>query len=1413
MRQEENYLKSALFNFGTVISTACMLMQSQSVKADEANKSAVNQEGVQSPNLSQNPLTPESQADKASNSVAATDVKIISPTSNTVLDVPTTSVVLQFPAGAKVELRVNEVLVDSGLIGHTETDAKTKLVTQTWYGVSFREGENTLTAQAISNGIPSTIASVKVQISGNAQKLTVETVEKISADKPSTTIPNQVLDKRSNQDAVVTKTTSPDQAGLQIQGTQDQLSATQAAVANNSAANPGAVPVSNLSQNPVTPESQVDKASNSVAPSDVKIITPTSNTVLDVPATSVVLQFPPGAKVELRVNGVLVESSLIGRTETDPKTKLVTQTWYGVSFREGDNILTAQATINGVASPITSLKVQVSGDAQRLTVETVEKQIPADNRSTATVQGQLLDKNGNRSNRDAVVTLTASGGEFVGVDADKDQAGFQVQARQGQFTASLRSSSEAKVARIRAATGALEAFNQIEFQTSLRPSIATGVIDVRLGGRGTNYYDNFREFLPPDKDNKTQLDLSGAVFATGKVGDWLFTGAYNSSRALNEDCSGNTGLSRDTQACDAYSIYGDSSTKERTTRSQDSVFLRFERNKDYVMWGDYDTQELARQSQEFTATNRQLHGFKTNYNIGNLQLTGLYANNVKGFQRDTIAPDGTSGYYFVSRRLLVTGSEDVFIELEEINRPGTVISRQKLQRGSDYQIDYDRGTLLFRQPLLRTDVNAEGLVLVRRIVTTYQFESQAPTANIFAVRAQYNFSRELNKESWLASSYFRENQGMRHFEISGTDALISLGSKSTLVAEYAHSTNDSEFMGTVSGSAYRVEANADITDKIQTRAYLRSADTGFANNATTSFVAGQSRYGFNVNAQVFNTTNFRAQYDHEDNRGIAPRPINTFGDLFNPGLEAIPGSKVDNSLTTISVGIQQPIGNSKLDLDFIHRQREDRLVNSPLSANSNQLRSRLTVPVNNKVTLRAQNEITLSSEKDIAYPDRTILGVDWAAYPGVNISLNHQFFTGQTQGSNSITSLDMKGDYKLGTDTALTGRYSIIGGGGNSLTTQGALGINQGVKITPGLRLNLAYEHIFGDILNRTGAGQQFVQPFAVGQSASAIGVQGGDSYSVGLDYTDSPDFKASARYEHRSSSDSNNNVISANVAGKVSPALTALANYQQANFSNQTLKGLGDTANLRLGVAFRDPNNDSFNALLRYEYRKNPATIPDTLLLGSGTGSEDHTIALETIYAPNWQWEFYGKYALRDSTSYLAQDLIGNTTTTLAQLRATYRLGYSIDLVGEGRWINQTQTGYKETGLLVELGYYITPNLRLAAGYAFGKVDDRDFDGARSAGGPYLGLTVKLNELFSGFGLQKVAPPQQQESQVQPVSNNSSPSPATSTATTNIPTKSTTTVTPTTTTDTPAKSTTTNPTVPGASTPAVTQPVEGATP
>ena len=1077
----------------------------------------------------------------------------------------------------------------------------------------------------------------------------------------------------------------------------------------------------------------------------VRILSPTPDAVIDVPATPVIVQFPVGNEVELRVNGELSDRYLIGRTETDAKTDLVTQTWYGVSLQNGENTISAQ--VIGSKQPPVTVKVMVRGGADKLKVDTVESRIPADGISTATIRGTLLDKNGNRSNHDAVVTLATTAGEFVEPDFKPAQPGFQVQAKAGQFTATLKSGLDAKTVRIKAKTGKLEDFAQLQFQTALRPSLMTGVIDFRLGARGTDFYSRFKDFLPEDEDNDTEVKFRSAVFATGAIGEWLVTGAYDSSRSLNEDCNCDNRLFGSYQFNEKnYPTYGDSSTVNQTTPSTDSVYLRLERSSrtlgaspDYAMWGDYNTEEFSRSSQQFTSLTRQLHGFKANYNIGKLQATAFYGNNIEGFQRDIIPPDGTSGFYFLSRRLTVPGSESVFIELEELNRPGTVLQRQRLSRGADYEIDYDRGTVLFREPILRTDVNEFGEVLVRRIVVTYQYEGEAGNdTDIYAGRLQYNFSQGAEKDSWLATTYLQENQGDRDFELYGADAQFTFGKVGKFIAEFARSRNDSNEMGMVEGDAVRAEAEAELFKGLRTRAYYRFADTGFANNATISFVPGQTRYGAQINGRVTNTTNLRFQYDHEDNFGVAPQRIDTFEEFFSPLRTTLPGNQVDNSLTTISAGVVQRIGKANLSVDWIKREREDRISPETLSRDSSQLRSRLNVPIANKLSFLAQNETTISDSTDAVFPDRTILGLNWQAIPGINLSLTQQFYTrGQFDG-NSITSFNVNGEHKFGEDTSVTGRFSVLGGA-DGATTQGALGLKQGVTIAPGLRLNLAYEHVFGDFFGRNGSGVQFAQPFAIGSSTAALGFADGDSYSVGLEYTDNPDFKASARFERRSSSSGNNTVISAGATGKISSSLTALARYQQAGSSNQTLQALGDTANLRVGLAYRNPKNDKFNALMRYEYRKNPSTIPESILFGSGSGAQDHTFAIETIYAPNWQWEFYGKYALRNSTTYLANDFSSSNSTNLGQLRATYRLGYSWDLVGEARVI--TQSDYTETGFVVEAGYYLTPNLRIAGGYAFGDIDDRDFDGSRSAGGAYLGVTMKLNHLFSGFGLQKRVP------------------------------------------------------------------------
>ena len=881
-----------------------------------------------------------------------------------------------------------------------------------------------------------------------------------------------------------------------------------------------------------------------------------------------------------------------------------------------------------------------------------------------------------------------------------------------------------------------ETASESEVDPESPPEIAMGVVNFRLGGGGIDFSDiPLTSPLRGSPDEETSaLSAEGAVFATGEIGEWRFTGALNSDRALNEDGSGVRGLTPKTQADDqVYPVYGDESVTSSSVSSQDSVFLRLEQpsangDPNYLMWGTYGTSEFTTSAQQFSATSRNLHGFKTNYTFENLQLTAFYSENLQGFQRDAIAPNGTSQLYFLSKRLLIPGSEEVYLETEPLNRPGTVVSRTKLNRGRNYTIDYDRGTLLFKQPIWRTKIAANGSVLVQRIIVNYQFDSNQDDTYIGGGRARYHFSRKANQKSWLGASYVEEEQGRRDFSLFGVDSQISLGEAAKLTAEYARSSMEAEDANQVNADAYRVQVQGKLTPDILAQALWRTTDAGFTNQSTVSFVPGQTRYGASLQAKVGENTTLRAKYDHEDNFGVAPVIPDTLEQLLaNPSQ---PGEPVDNRLSTITTGVLQKLGESELTVDWVHRDREDEITN--LNSTSSQLRSRLSVPLSEEITAYALNETTLSSETDAVVSDRSAIGLGWEIAPGIELGASQQWFTRGQFAGRAITRLDLGGNHAIGEDTTLTGHYSIAEGT-DGMNTEAALGLKHRWEMLPGMKVALGYERVFGgDFFGNNATGKQFPQPFAVGQTASSLGFSDGATYHLGVELTPNPDWEAKAKIEHHSDDNGNRTVINTRLSGELSEEITAIARYRQAGASNQTLEDLADTINLRLGFAYRDPDNDQWNALFKYEYRQNPSTLPSNLLAGNSSGSTDHVFSAEAVYAPSWQWEFYGKYAFRDSLTFLASDLVTESHLSLVQLRGTHRFAESWDFTGEARWIEQHTADFSETGVSVELGYYATPGLRLSVGYSWGEVLDRDF--GRDGEGVYFDVTYKVNNLLNGF-------------------------------------------------------------------------------
>ena len=1217
-------------------------------------------------------------------------VQIIAPAPGVILsDRHNDSVTIQYPASTSVKLEVNGAQLDDSLITQQQLDEKRNVITQTWKGADLNYGENTL--------------SIIAQKDGFMRETTREVL----------------VQNLNNTDATEAAATEPKEATIE-----------------------GVQPASKPSDTPTTDtkKPQPQGKPQLKNQSEVKILTPTANAILERIHSSVIIQYPHGASVVLQVNGQSVDGGQVGSTIVNPVSKIVTQTWYGVIFSTGVNTLSVLSTTDRVNYNETSIQVTVPGRPEAIALETVEAEVPADGKSVATIKGKYVDKYGTTTPWNEVITLQSSAGKFLGNDLDPDKPGFQLKPANGEFTASLQAGYNAKQVRILATTSNLESYAQTKFKTTLRETpLLTGFADFRLGARGTDFYDSYRDFLPLDEDNGAELDVTAAGFILGSWGKWSYTGAFHSDRPLNEDADGENRLFQTYSSSEQdYPLYGDGSSNEATTPSIDRVYFRLERNPlaefanpDYFMWGDYHTDEFNSKAQEFSAISRQLHGFKFNYNLGDFQFNGLYANNVEGFQRDSITPDGTSGFYFLSNRLVIPGSEDVYLELSPLNDPGDVVFRQRLILGTDYEIDYDRGTLLFSDPVLNTEIDENGDILVRRIVTTYQFESEALESDLFAGRGQYHFNRDPDRPSWLGTTFLTEDRGDQDFTLWGLDSYISLGKWGNLIGEYANSDNETVF-GEASGSAYRLEGDFRFSDRLNAHAFYNQADEGFANNATLSFVPGQIRYGTHFDAQVAANTSLRFAYEHQDNQGVAPRPLDELTEFLDSDVAPVPGNAVDNTLDSITAGVDQKFGDAEVGLDLIWRDRTDNKSPGALKSTSTQLRSQFSIPIAKKLNFHALNDLTLSNNTDSVFSDRIGVGLDWEFYSGLSLVLNHQWFTRGNLAGESLTNIGLKGEYEPWHNASITGRYNLANSV-NGISNIGSIGLQQKLAIAPGLNVDLSYENTFSGFED-TGSGTQFAQPFSVGQSASSLGFGSGSSYSVGITYSDNPNFTADAQWQYSDKTNGGNTVWSAGITGKLTSTLTSLLSFNQASSANQVFD-IGTTRNLRLGLAYRNPDNDKFNALLRYEYEEDGGTIPETLLLGKGTGTQEHLFGLEAIYAPQWRWEFYGKYAFRNSKTFFTDDFVGSSNVSLGQLRATYRLSYHLDLVAEGRMIWQPSANYTESGFLVEAGYYVTPELRMSAGYVFGRADDEDFTGTRSAGGPYLGVTVKLNSLLDGFG------------------------------------------------------------------------------
>jgi hypothetical protein len=966
---------------------------------------------------------------------------------------------------------------------------------------------------------------------------------------------------------------------------------------------------------------------------------------------------------------------------------------------------------------------------------------PADGVGLIAISGSITTADGQPLERDADVMLTASLGSFAGGDNAPAALGFHVTAKQGVFQAVLRAPVISGESVVRAYSGKLTTQTLVTFTTSLRPNIAAGAFDLHMGPKTSNFYAPFDRFLTDNSYAPYELN----AFAQGAVGQTQVTAAFDNQTPINGDCSGLTpiyGSTHELTACQPkYPIYGDSSSPIHLANSSDNVYARLEHDRDFAQWGDYDTSEFSSLGQTYAATVTSLHGAKANYAFGKLDLTGIFATDVQAFQRDIIAPDGTSGAYYLSRRLVVPGSEVVSLELEPIDRPGTEVSVKRLVPGVDYELDPINGSLLFRQPIERTLTDPKtGSILVQHIAVSYQYDG-GTSANGIGGRMQYTWGGTTLKPSAVGFSSFNENMGARAFDLNSVDLAIEQGADSRLLAEYARSYFAPEGAATQSGGAFRLDESL-AGSRVSGDASVTHSDTGFFNDAAAqSFVPGQTRYALAADDRAGSRTTLSLAASQERDSGTAPAVLTAPVDYLNPGTLTPPGSPIDTRLGSVSAGAQQKIGVGSLTLALTDNSYTN-YIQPSLTMNNTQGTARLVMPFAQRFAALGEIDSTLSGPSTALYPGREALGVSYKVADGVLVGATTQSLQGGSYGDRSFTSLDAMVDRHLDDFTELTTKYSLINGMGG-FTAQQEIGLNSKLLLSKHLRGDIGYENANGSLFNLTAAGLQFAQPYAVSTNTAGLGITGGSSYHIGAELIGVKDFLASARLEQSASSYGTNTVVHVSAAGIINVADKLLAAYDHDAAANQLLGGMPPSSDLNLGFAIRDPRADNRNWLVAYEFQQNPGLLPsqlltpgqivqqNELLTGGNIVTQAATLSVEGIEGISPRFELYGKYASRHEVTQVSQLVTSASTIQFMQARARYEIGPRYDVAAELREVLHSTAGYHESGFVWEAGYLTSPETRAAIGYSGGKIDQTIFQSGQQHNGMYVDFTMRIHQLW----------------------------------------------------------------------------------
>jgi uncharacterized repeat protein (TIGR01451 family) len=1030
------------------------------------------------------------------------------------------------------------------------------------------------------------------------------------------------------------------------------------------------------------PETAAVPAGEQGIKDELGVLSPADGSILIYPINGVRVCLLSTLTPRLTVDGKEVPADRIGFTMKDQKSGKSLYSYIGVDFgAQGEHT----ALIEGLdpfgnARFSKSVKLTRSGAVASLRLKSAQGNI-ADGKTPVRLQLEFLDAAGKvipgagdleirdgelRPPKIEGLLAEAKPGQYPVVHVDaQGNALFQPVTRSGLYRLILGINGV-----------------KLETETYLKPALRDWIlVGVAEGTAGYNTLSGHMENLQgAGVDDKLFENDRVAFYAKGTVkGEWLMTAAYDSAKS-----SGSTGngLFQTIDPNTYYTLYGDGSNQQYDAASTKKLYLKIERDQFYALYGDYDTgltvTELSRYS-------RRLNGVKTELHGKNLELTAFGSQSGQSYVKDEIQGDGTSGIYHLSRKGIVINSEAITVQVRDQIRSEILITSRTMSRFTDYSIDYDSGTLLFKEPIYNRDDQSHLIY----IVAEYETQSGGASAITAGGRAGVKL---LDDRVKAGISYIHEGQVSSKGDSLGVDTTLKLAEGMVFKGEAARTQTN--FGTPVSGNAYLAELT-ERTAKLDSRVYFREIGTGFGLGQQQATELGTRKLGAEAGYKLTDsiTTNLQGNRQYNLSTGA-------IGDL----VEARANYNAGNYGATLGLRYASDL------LGDGTRNTSDQL-----SVGANWL------TLDKKLNLKVTRDQSIGGNSNLDFPTRTTLGADYKLTEKVSVFGQQEFTDGASSKTNST-----RGGLKTNPWTGGTVNSSVE----RNLTENedrvlALFGLKQTWKpsqrwtVDAGLDRSqtIRQRYLFNvNVPPASGGGEDFT------------------AVSLGAEYKQVK-WTWNGRVEiRRAASEDKWGVITA-VLGEPKEGWGWSARLQLFDTQGTTQDSMN--GDLRLGLVYR-PLKTRWIILDRLDLlvdsmttNPNSTDATGTTITAGSTGSRDRRLVnnLNANYKPNQRTQISLQYGAK----YVLETLDGDQYagyTDLIGVEGRYDITTKWDLGVRGSLLHSWSNGQALSSTGLSVGYNIVENAWLGLGYNLTGFSDKDFSESNySAQGPYMKFRFKFDQ------------------------------------------------------------------------------------